>query len=69
MSAATAQLKSHMSNCKGASYGVVTNVSAISFYDKSFNEIDEIPTFDSNMRPSSLESFLFNDFINNNYTL
>jgi len=55
------QLKSYMSNEKICSYGVVTNGREIIVLDNEFEIIDDIPIFNSQMLPSSFESFTYID--------
>lgn len=50
------QLQSYMSNCLSAKYGIATDGNELVIIDRDLSRIDDIPKFDSNMMPSSLES-------------
>lgn len=58
---AIGQLKSYLSSCNTVMYGVATDGNEISIINSNFEEIDDIPKFDSSMMPSTLE---IDEFIN-----
>lgn len=59
------QLKSYMSNSKTCQYGVVTDGNEIVFINKNFEVIEDIPSFNPAMLPSSMQEFNFVDIKNN----
>ncbi|MBV7273768.1 repressor LexA [Clostridiaceae bacterium UIB06] len=53
---ALSQLKSYMSNCSSCQYGIATNGSECIIINKDFENVGDIPEFNINMLPQSLES-------------
>lgn len=60
-----AQIKSYMSSDKNCCYGIITNGNEIVIVDANFNEIDDIPKFNSAMLLSNFEKFEYKDFRHN----
>jgi SOS regulatory protein LexA len=50
------QLKSYMSNCSSCQYGIATNGSECIILNKDFEKVSDIPDFNVNMLPQSLEN-------------
>ncbi|MCY6354175.1 transcriptional repressor LexA [Clostridium sp. ZS2-4] len=59
------QLKSYMSNSKDCQYGIATDGSEIKIINKDFEEIDDIPMFDTTMLPISLKEYEYVDLKHN----
>lgn len=55
------QLKSYMCVCPQSKYGVVTDGNEMLIIDSQFEVIKDIPSFDFNMMPCSIESFTYVD--------
>ncbi len=51
------QLQSYLANCPSAQYGVVTDGNEVMIVDRELRMVDDIPAFDRNMLPSTLEQF------------
>ena len=58
---ATIQLQSYMSNSANTSYGIATDGNEIKILNNKFEEIDDIPKFNINMMPTSVEMFEYID--------
>ena len=58
---ALAQLKSYMSNCQTVQYGIATDGNDIKIINKEFEDIEDIPIFNTSMMPSSIETFEYID--------
>lgn len=54
---ALSQLKSYMSNTSSVAYGIATDGNDIKIINSNFEEVDDIPKFNINMMPNSLEMF------------
>lgn len=61
---ATSQLQSYMSNCSTTSYGIATDGNEIKIINNKFEEIDDIPKFNINMLPASVEMMEYIDLKN-----
>lgn len=53
---AVSQLKSYMSNCSSCQYGIATNGSECIIINRDFENVGDIPEFNINMLPQSLEN-------------
>ena len=60
------QLKSYMAVEPTVIYGILTDGNDVKIYDKNADEIDDIPSFDLSMMPSSLKQLQYMDFRHNN---
>lgn len=58
---ALSQLRSYMSNSSTVSYGIATDGNEIKLINNKFEEIDDIPKFNINMLPTSVEVFEYVD--------
>lgn len=58
---ALSQLRSYMSNLSTVSYGIATDGNEIKIINSKFEEIDDIPKFNINMLPTSVEVFEYID--------
>ena len=61
---ALSQLKSYMSSTLSVSYGIATDGNDIKIINSNFEEVDDIPKFNINMMPNSLEMF---EYVNLNF--
>ena len=61
---ALSQLKSYMSSTSSISYGIATDGNDIKIINSNFEEVDDIPKFNINMMPNSLEMF---EYVNLNF--
>lgn len=61
---ALSQLKSYMSSTSSVSYGIATDGNDIKIINNNFEEVDDIPKFNINMMPNSLEMF---EYVNLNF--
>lgn len=55
------QLQSYMSNCSTVAYGIATDGNELVIINNDFEKIDDIPMFNSNMMPSSIETYEYVD--------
>lgn len=60
------QLKSYMCVCPQCKYGIVTDGNEIVVIDRQSQILNDIPTFDYNMMPYSIEKFTYIDFKHSN---
>lgn len=58
---ALAQVKSYMSHYKTCAYGIATDGNEMIIIDKDFEQVDDIPVFDSSMLPAILKRFQYFD--------
>lgn len=61
---ATSQLQSYMSNSSTVSYGIATDGNEIKIINNRFEEIEDIPKFNINMLPASVEMLEYIDLKN-----
>ena len=59
------QLKSYMTVNEECMYGICTDGISIKIIDRDKKLIEDIPSFDSSMLPSSINEYLYRDFRNN----
>ncbi|MDB2086199.1 transcriptional repressor LexA [Clostridium paraputrificum] len=59
------QLKSYLSNCPSAQYGIATDGNELVIINRDLEEISDIPKFDISMIPSTLETIEFIDIRKN----
>lgn len=55
------QLQSYMSNCNTVRYGIATDGNELVVLDNEFEKIKDIPVFNSNMMPASIETYEYID--------
>lgn len=55
------QLQSYMSSCNTVAYGVATDGNELVIINNGFEVIDDIPLFNSNMVPTSIETYEYVD--------
>lgn len=55
------QLQSYMSSCSTVSYGGATDGNELVIINNEFEKIDDIPAFNSNMLPASIETYEYID--------
>jgi len=55
------QLKSYMSACSQCQYGIATDGNEFRVINRDFEEIEDIPMFNTSMLPSSIETFEYID--------
>lgn len=55
------QLQSYMSSCSTVAYGVATDGNELVIINNEFEKIDDIPVFNSNMLPASIETYEYID--------
>jgi len=55
------QLKSYMSTTNTCHYGIATDGNKLTIIDRSFNELEDIPCFNTNMLPSSISNYEYID--------
>lgn len=53
------QLKSYMANCPSVQYGIATDGNELVIINGEFEEVDDIPEFNSSMIPSRLENIKY----------
>lgn len=58
---AVPQLQSYMSNCNTVKYGIATDGNELVIIDSEFENIDDIPMFNSNMIPATIETYEYLD--------
>lgn len=59
------QLKSYLSNCPTAQYGIATDGNELVIINRDLEEINDIPKFDTSMIPSTLDTVEFIDIRKN----
>lgn len=57
------QLQSYMSNCSSVAYGIATDGNELVVINNDFEIVEDIPVFNSNMLPASIETYEYIDLI------
>lgn len=59
------QLQSYMSSCNTVAYGIATDGNELVIINNELEKIDDIPVFNSNMLPASIETYEYIDLVHN----
>lgn len=58
---AVPQLQSYMSSCNTVAYGIATDGNELIIINNEFEKVNDIPVFNSNMLPASIETYEYMD--------